>query len=96
MAWIERLSPTSEQLYDVAWVGDKVVAVGVVGTILESPDGVDWTIIPAGTSRTLTAARRVGDSLYLAGRYGAILRSSLGHPEASVSGSIEGIRRNLR
>jgi hypothetical protein len=36
--------PQGNDLHAVRWLGDQFVAVGSLGTVLTSPDGVDWTL----------------------------------------------------
>ena len=35
--------PTDAGLHSVIWTGSQLVSVGSYGTILTSPDGIDWT-----------------------------------------------------
>lgn len=41
------------QLFDVCWAGDKFVAVGGVGTILTSEDGILWQRVASGVTNNL-------------------------------------------
>ncbi len=52
-AWTPRVSGTTRALAAVTFAGGRFVAVGLAGTILVSPDGVNWTGEPSGTSASL-------------------------------------------
>jgi hypothetical protein len=45
-AW-SKVYSSSDEIYDAAWSGNRIVAVGRRGSLLTSPDGSNWTI---GTS----------------------------------------------
>ncbi len=48
-------TPTTADLYSVAWTGTQFVAVGGAGTILTSPDGVTWTTRTSNTTHNFSA-----------------------------------------
>jgi hypothetical protein len=65
--WTKENSGTSNNLYKVAYVNSKFIAVGASGTILTSPDGATWTTqtsnlnddlygVAYGASKTTTTA----------------------------------------
>lgn len=69
-AWVPQVSGTQNTLYDVAYGDSGYVAVGALGTVLTSPDGIAWTPQNSGTSKTFrsvafsgTRFLAVGDSV---------------------------------
>ena len=60
---------------DVVWNGSQFVAVGDVGKIMTSPDGITWTTRTSGTTQTLQGVYWDG-SRYLAVGNGATILSS--------------------
>jgi serine/threonine protein kinase len=73
--WTLRSSPTSQNLYSVAWSGGQFVAVGAGGTILTSPDGSTWTARPSPTAADLIGVAWVGSRFVAVGYSGTILSS---------------------
>jgi hypothetical protein len=67
--------PTPHSLVAVTWTGTTLVAVGLAGTILTSPDGVVWTARASGTMADLTGFTWAGDQIVAVGDGGTILRS---------------------
>jgi hypothetical protein len=51
------------------------VAVGILGTILTSPDGVTWTERTSGTSRNLNSVTYGNGTFMAVGEYGTIVTS---------------------
>ncbi len=62
----------------VAWSGHGFVAMGGVGTILTSPDGVQWTGEMVVTDRRLTDIAWSGAEFTVVGDASTILSSSDG------------------
>jgi hypothetical protein len=60
----------------VAWCDDQFVAVGSLGKIFTSPNGVAWTARASGTSNDLYGVARLGDTILAVGSLGTVLRSS--------------------
>lgn len=54
--WKAAAVPKAYPIHDIAWTGARYVAVGQWGTILTSPDGSAWTLVPRGFSNSLQAA----------------------------------------
>ena len=74
--WINASSPTTQTLWGVASGDTQFVAVGEGGTILTSPDGIEWTLRTSGTSRWLLAAWSPVRNLFVVvGDAGTILTS---------------------
>ncbi len=67
--------PQSNQLQAVTWSGSQFVAVGYAGTILTSPDGVNWTTRTSGTTQILRAVTWSGSQFVVVGDEGTILTS---------------------
>ena len=59
----------------MTWTGNQLVAVGIMGTILTSPDGIDWTPRNSGTKLELYFVTWTGDQLIATGMRGTILTS---------------------
>jgi hypothetical protein len=55
LEWIEQVSGASGSLWDIAWIGGRLVAVGYGGA-LESPDGLSWSPLDIGTKASFYAA----------------------------------------
>lgn len=76
--WAWRMEPytSSEQTpHAVVWTGERLVAVGVGGSILTSSDGLAWTEQASGTSHTLFAVTCAPQGLVAVGTEGVVLRS---------------------
>jgi hypothetical protein len=67
--------PTGNSLMGVAWNGVHYVAVGHLGTVLTSPDGIDWTTRSSGTDARLSGIAWNGSHFIAVGESGAILSS---------------------
>jgi hypothetical protein len=64
--WTLRTSQVNNlDLYGVTYGNELFVAVGKDGTILTSPDGVNWTVQTSPTSNTLYGVT-YGDGLFVA------------------------------
>jgi hypothetical protein len=83
MNWEKRYF-SADEIYDVTWTGTQLVAVGRNGTILTSPDGVDWTSRISGTTNILNSVVWTGD------RFVAIGFPETGQLALSVVTSIDG------
>ena len=68
MAWTDRTPPNlgMNSLYALAWTGSRLVAVGY-GTVLTSPDGVNWTTQVSGSGLVLQSVAWTGAELVAAG-----------------------------
>ena len=53
--WTLSASNTDSSLYGVAWTGAEFVTVGNQGTVLVSPDGLDWSRVDLGTDAKIGA-----------------------------------------
>ena len=58
--------PTANAMFDVAYGNGQFVAVGDLGTIIASADGVNWTVCQSGTTNRLSAVT------YGSGRFVAV------------------------
>jgi len=67
--------PTGNPLFGVTYGKGTFVAVGDVGTILTSPDGVTWTERSSGMDDYLTAIAYGEGTFVAAGLFGTILTS---------------------
>ena len=73
--WTSRVSGTTNTLYRISFGNNLYVAVGDLGTITTSPDGITWTGRTSGTTSLLYDIT-YGNSLYVAvGTNGTILTS---------------------
>ncbi len=69
-------SPTGNPLYAIAYGKDLFVAVGRLGTIVTSPDGINWTVRDAGLSTAKLTGIAYGNNQFVAvGDSGTILTS---------------------
>ena len=87
--WTNRLSGLPHALGDVIWDGDAFIAVGSVGTVLTSADGITWVAIESGIVADLSAIAFYGSDIYAVGD-GAILQSADHGASWTVKGSITG------
>ena len=76
-AWANPL-PQGHSLLDVVWARDQLVAIGMGGTVLTSPDGVTWTSRASGTRKYLNGVTWTGTQLVAVGESGTILTSPNG------------------
>jgi len=88
--WPPSTPQTQNSLYGVTFSADQglFVAVGEVGTILTSPDGVNWSVRSSGTVNWLGGITYGNGKFVTVGAYGTILTSSLGttwHTETSLN-----------
>lgn len=74
-AWTRQTSGTTSDLYSVG--GEKGVFLAV-GTIIRSSDGINWGIVPSGTTRNLHSGVANNVDLFLVGDGGTVLHSSNG------------------
>lgn len=78
IAWLPRVSPTTNLLSGVTgWPGG-AVAVGDDGTVLTSTDGISWMPQPANTTNWLFRVRWLNGVLVAVGQNGTILTSTDG------------------
>lgn len=73
-------TPQGNMMEAVAWSGTKYVAVGEMGTIMTSTDGVSWTVQKSGVEKyryrkTLTDVVWTGTQFVVTGTRGVILTS---------------------
>lgn len=67
-AWTQRESGTDNFLYGVDRSGNRFVAVGYLGTILTSSDGIDWSPVSFEIDRTLLDILWTGDQFMAVGK----------------------------
>ncbi|WP_169741350.1 fibronectin type III domain-containing protein [Andreprevotia chitinilytica] len=79
-AWTAQLSHTTNNLYGVAYVNNKFVAVGASGTVLTSTDGVTWTSWASGTTNNLRQVAFGLSTYVIVGDAGTVISS----PDAST------------
>lgn len=73
-----RTSNTTNQLNAVFDTGTQIVAVGITGTIVTSPDGVTaYTVQTSGTTQNLNSGLWDGTSAVVVGNAGTILTSTV-------------------
>ena len=65
-------------LDDVAWDGRSLVAVGMSGLIVTSPDGLVWSVQNSGVLSSLYAVARTTDGFVCGGEGGTVLASADG------------------
>jgi hypothetical protein len=75
MTWTQRASVADNGLYGVTYGNGLFVAVGDVGTILTSPNGVRSTEQASGTSNSLYGVAYGNGTFVAVGEDGAILTS---------------------
>jgi serine/threonine protein kinase len=74
--WHAQHTGTTVDLFSgVTWSGSQFVVVGLVGTILTSPDGHIWTAQSSGTSQVLYYVAWSGSQFVAVGTQGTILTS---------------------
>jgi hypothetical protein len=85
--------PTGNSLMGVAWNGVHYVAVGDLGTVLTSPDGINWTPRSSGTDAGLSGIAWSGSQFIAVGESGSILSSPDGINWTSrVSGTSQSLQ----
>jgi len=76
--WTETPSPITNTLQNVKWLETQFVAIGAVGAILTSPDGLTWTIRNSGTTSRLNGIARSSTQIVVVGDGGAVITSTDG------------------
>ncbi len=100
--WTIGHSGTTADLYDVTWGNNEFVAVGSGGTILTSPDGINWIVQYSGTPNNLYSVAygacvicRGGYTFIAVGDNGIILASPNGITWTSQMYDMSSYRANL-
>lgn len=75
-AWTTQTSGTANNLYGVAFVNDRFIAVGASGTLLTSTDGISWTTQTSNTSNTLRQVAFGANNYVAVGDAGAVVSST--------------------
>ena len=70
--------PQGNKLNAAALGGDTIVAVGDMGTVITSQDGINWTVRPTPTSHNLTGVSYGNGTFVAVGDVGTILTSQDG------------------
>lgn len=77
--WLTQTSGTTSNLYAVTFGGGVFVAVGANGTIITSPNGIDWTAAVNGTAAQDLNTVAYGNGIFIAaGTNGVVFASSNG------------------
>jgi hypothetical protein len=76
--WYRRDAGIPHVMNDVIWAGTQFLAVGNGGTIMTSPDGIDWTSQVSGTDVRLNGAVWDGSNFFVVGDGATILFSNDG------------------
>lgn len=76
LPWIARASGTSNTLLGIASSGSEVVAVGALGTIVSSSDGISWTSRSSNINFHLYGVASSENQFVAVGEFGTILTSS--------------------
>ncbi len=91
--WTQTNSGTGTTLYGIGPAGSQVVAVGALGTILTSPDGVNWAPRYSGTNYDLLAVAGSGSRIVAVGFNGTIVSSGDGSTWTThISGTTNTLR----
>jgi bacillopeptidase F len=80
LEWTRRDDGTLPGLNDVIWTGDRFIAVGDLGTVLQSADGLEWSSVSTRTHFHLRAIHEHNGQVVVMGDYLTILGAST--PEA--------------
>src|SRR6185503_3607017 len=80
--------PTGNPIRDATFANSLFVAVGDDGTILTSPDGVDWTTRLSGVTNTLLGVGHANGTFVAVGQLGAVLTSTDGSQWVSRSSGV--------
>ena len=80
--------PTGHPVRDATFADDVFVAVGDLGTILTSADGVDWTTRVSGVSNTLLGIGHGNGMFVVVGQQGTLLTSTDGAQWVSRSSGV--------
>ncbi len=70
--WFRAATPPDVHLWDVRWTGAGFIAVGGRGTVLESPDGLQWTAATTPVAVELDGAGTIDGRTVVTGRGGTI------------------------
>ncbi len=71
------INPTRQHLHAVTWTGSQYIAVGDVGTVITSPDGLAWTRRDSATKAGLSCIAWSGSEAIAVGN-GVVIRSTDG------------------
>lgn len=74
-SWTVQSTGTTTALNHAAYSGTTIVAVGWLGHIISSTNGVDWTTRSSGTTQTLNNVIWIGNQFVVVGDAGVILTS---------------------
>ncbi|MDH3401932.1 MAG: hypothetical protein OEM03_13320 [Chromatiales bacterium] len=89
--WLNRTpAGLNTGLHDVVWNGSLFVAVGDLGKIVSSPDGITWTARTSGTTQRLNGVSWDGSRFLAVGDGGTILSSANGTSWSSLHTGPEG------
>ena len=75
LSWDSVTSPTTANLYGVAWANGRWVACGAGGILLSSPTSSQWTPLNPATTRTLLSVDASPDRWIATGEGGTLLSS---------------------
>jgi hypothetical protein len=90
--WLDRTpAGLTTGLNDVAWNGSLFVAVGDLGKIVSSPDGITWTLRTSGSTQRLNGVTWDGSRFLAVGDGGTILSSSNGSSWSSLHNGADGV-----
>ena len=89
MAWTEHFKPhpldsTLSSLWDVTYGDQGFVAVGDMGSVISSRDGIDWVKQESGTQQLLTDVVHGGERYVAVGSSGGLIHSMDGQNWANV------------
>ncbi len=70
--------PAYRMMYDIVWDGSQFVVIGDYGTVVTSPNGIDWTEQTSPTDAHLKAIVYDGSIFVAVGKDGAIITSPNG------------------
>ena len=89
--WLNRTpAGLNTGLHDGVWSGSLFVAVGDLGKIVSSPDGITWTARTSGTTQRLNGVSWDGSRFLAVGDGGTILSSANGSSWSSLHSGPEG------
>jgi hypothetical protein len=90
--WTRQAGDLPYVLNDVAWTGERFVAVGDDGHILTSTDGTDWVERQSGTDFGLEAVASLGQDVVAVGQDATVLLSKDGGETWAIKHNVELIR----
>ncbi len=93
--WTQINSGTATTLYGIGPAGSQVAAVGALGTILTSGNGVNWTLRSSGTSYDLLAVAGSETKIVAVGYNGTIVSSGDGSAWNTQSSGTTNILRGV-